>query len=358
MPRFSAPSTRDIINRVESDFRVEAGINPLRRSTEYGLLRGVAGQSKGHYGLLIKLARLGFPDTAAMEAPDLFWRWANVLGIDPKPAEPWIGVYRITGVDTTPIPDETEVVRSDGTRYQVVGDFVVGEVTTGYVDVVLTAQDGYEGTAGNNTDGSPLALASPIVDVDSEGTVQSTTEDGSDEETAEEGLVRLLLKYRNPNRGGGVGDYEFWALEVGGVTRAWEDSPGPQEVTVAFVRDNDGPGADIIPDAGEREEVRAYVQSKAPLTVNVTVVELAANPIVVEITDLEPDTPQVRAAIEEELLDFFAREAEPGGLIRISRLREAISAATGETDHTLVSPAADYTDADDEISVFDSLVVS
>ncbi len=358
MPQFDTPTQAEVIRRVEGDFRLEAEVNPLRYSVEYGLLRALAGQSKGLYGFLENVRQLAFPDTAVIISEPHFWRWASVFGIDKKGATPWRGTYRFTGVDTTAIPAFTELVRSDGWRYYTLVDAEIGSEDSGQVDVAIEAIEDYEGAEGNNTDGSPLALATPISDVDSEGSVRDTTNAGEDEETGEEGFERLLARYRTPARGGGAGDYVTWALEVPGVTRAWEASPAPGEVTLRFVRDNDGTGVDILPDAGEIEEVRAYVQSKAPLTVVVSVLELSANLITVEITDLDPDTSGVRDAIELALEDFFVTEAEPGGEILVSRISEAISAATGESSHTLVTPAADYTDAEDEISIFDGLTVT
>ncbi|WP_066544255.1 baseplate J/gp47 family protein [Sphingomonas sp. CCH21-G11] len=55
---------------------------------------------------------------------------------------------------------------------------------------------------------------------------------------------------------------------------------------------------------------------------------------------LTPDEPEVRAAIVAELADLFFREAQPGGTLYLSRIREAISQAAGEFDHVLYSPAA------------------
>lgn len=57
--------------------------------------------------------------------------------------------------------------------------------------------------------------------------------------------------------------------------------------------------------------------------------------------DLTPDTPEVRAAVEASLAEMIKREAAPGGISLLNHMREAISTATGETDHVLVSPAAD-----------------
>ena len=48
-------------------------------------------------------------------------------------------------------------------------------------------------------------------------------------------------------------------------------------------------------------------------------------------------------AVEAELADFFAREAEPGGAIFLSRLSETISLAEGEFAHRIDLPDEDYT---------------
>jgi uncharacterized phage protein gp47/JayE len=44
--------------------------------------------------------------------------------------------------------------------------------------------------------------------------------------------------------------------------------------------------------------------------------------------------------VQAELTDLFVREGSPGGTILLSHIREAISQATGETDHILTVPAA------------------
>jgi uncharacterized phage protein gp47/JayE len=42
--------------------------------------------------------------------------------------------------------------------------------------------------------------------------------------------------------------------------------------------------------------------------------------------------------VTAELKDLFIRDGSPGGTILISRVREAISIAAGESDHVLISP--------------------
>jgi uncharacterized phage protein gp47/JayE len=148
-----------------------------------------------------------------------------------------------------------------------------------------------------------------------------------------------------------------WCLEVGGVTRAWEYPllAGPNSVSVAFVRDADGSGAAIIPSAGERTAVQTYLDTVRPVTVAVDVIPIVSAPLNITLTALSPDTSEVRAAITESVQDWMEREAEPGGTLRISQLREAISTAAGEIDHTLTAPAADVTHTYDQMPILGTI---
>lgn len=332
----TAPELAAIIARIKADVRAETGVDPLRRSIEYALIRALGGQSRGQYGYLKRLDDQAYADTADETG---FWRLAARRGIFQKAAAPWTGVVQFTGVDTTLIPSGTELARSDGWLYETAED---GTISGGLVDVATSAKADYEGAEGSNDDGQALQLSTPIVGVLNECTVQSTTIDGSDVETQDDGLVRYLQDVRNPTSdGGGTGDYVRWALEVPGVTRAWEYSLSAGEVSVAFVRDGDGSGAAILPDAGERTAVQEYVQALAPITVTVSVITLTALTVNVTLSALTPNTSPVQAAIETELEDFIARDGAPGGTVDLSRLNEAISSAAGETSHALSIPAAD-----------------
>ena len=342
---FEIPSLQTIIARVKSDFLVETGVNALRRSVEYALIRALAGQSRGQYGFLSWILRQAFADTAA---ETYFWRHAALRGIDQQAATPWVGEVTFTGTNTTNIPDGTVLSRSDGWLYETTE---AGVISGGEVTLAVTAQSGYEGADGNNVAGDPLALATPMAGVDNECEVDSSTTDGTDVETQADGLTRYLQDVRNPTSdGGGTGDYVRWAREVAGVTRAWETSAEAGEVEIAFVRDNDGSGSAILPDSGERAAVLAYVQEQAPITVVVSVATLTANTVNFTLSVL-PNTVAVQDAVEAELADFFAREAEPGGTLNLSRINEAISSAAGETSHVLASPAADVTSTSTQMPI-------
>lgn len=348
---FVQPTRAEILERIKADMRLELGVDPLRRSVEYALSRALTGQSKGQYGYLNWIFRQCFPDTAD---EFWFWRWAAIFGITQKPATPWQGVVRFTGTNTTAIPAGTEIVRSDGVVYTT---DALGTISAGIADIACTADADSAGETSNNENGQVLTLVTPISGIDPTCTVQSTTDGGEDIETLEDGLVRLLLRIQTPPSGGGPGDYVRWALEVSGVTRAWEFPllEGPNSVSVAFVRDGDGSGSAIIPDSTERAEVLAYLQSKAPITVDVRVIALTALTVDVTLTALSPNTVPVQEAIETSLLDFFTREAEPGATLDLSRINAAISGADGEVSHVMSVPAADVVPTTSEIPIFGTL---
>jgi len=330
---FTVPTLQAILARIKADFRAVLGVDPQTSTIEYALVRAEAAQSKGQYSYGAYIKDQGFPDLADEQH---FWRWAAIWGVYQLPPTPWKGTYKFTGANDVDIPAGTELSRSDGQLY------ATDVLITLPGDVAITAKLGYEGTLANCDDGQPLTLSTPITDVDSEGVVLSTSVDGTDVESHEDGLTRLLGVIRTPASGGGPGDYVTWAREVPGVTRAWETALGAGAVAVTFVRDNDGPGAAVLPDPGEIEDVRAHVQSKAPITVVVSVTTLTANTVNF-VMSVVPDNPTVRQAVEAELEDFFVREAEPGATLDLSRMNAAISAAAGETSHVLTTPAADVT---------------
>ena len=158
----------------------------------------------------------------------------------------------------------------------------------------------------------------------------------------------------SPPHGGAAGDYERWALEVTGVTRAWAVPALYGLGTVGLWFMTDDLTANGIPDAAKVTEVQTYLDTLRPITAEVTAV--APTPVSLDFTiELTPNTATVQAAVEAALEDLILRESEPGATILLSHIREAISTATGETDHVVTVPAADVTHAAAEIAVFGAI---
>ena len=186
----------------------------LRRSLSGIVARMSAGTEHGLYGYLDWLARQLMPDTAEEEHLE---RWASIWGVSRKAAGHASGDVSITGTPGTVLPEGTICLRSDAVRYAVVSDATVGDDGTG--TAFLSAVDA--GTAGNAPIGTVLALASPVSGLDSRVQAADGLTGGTDEETDESLKSRLLATIQRTPMGGTQADYEQWALEVPGVTRAF-----------------------------------------------------------------------------------------------------------------------------------------
>ena len=164
--------------------------------------------------------------------------------------------------------------------------------------------------------------------------------------------LRLLFRIQSPPRGGTADDYVMWARAVHpDVTRAWATplASGLGTVTIHFMTD-DATG-DGVPTTTVVDAVQDDIDARRPVTAAVTVSAPTAVALDVTIGSLAPDTAAVRAAIQGEIKDLILRESAPGATILISHIREAISAAAGETDHVLTSPGADVDHAASQIAV-------
>jgi uncharacterized phage protein gp47/JayE len=236
----------------------------------------------------------------------------------------------------------------DGVQYQTTADATFTTLTaTAPVSAVVAA------VAGNRATGQILSLVSPVVGVQTTATAGELS-GGADIETDDALRARLLARIQQPPHGGASYDYTTWALEVSGVTRAWvyPAELGLGTVTVRFVRDLD---VTPIPDSGEVASVQAYIDSRRPVTAQVTVVAPAAVPINFQIQGLMPSNAIVQAAVQAELRDLLLREAVPGGTILLSHIRAAISATAGETDYVLALPVANVTNTTGNMSTMGTI---
>lgn len=343
---FDRPTLADLIRTHEADAesRLGGAGADLRRTALGVLARVHSGALHGLYGYAAWIARQILPDTAESELLD---RHAAIWGLARKAAGPATGAVTLSGADGSIIPAGTMLRRADGADYATDAEATVAGDTA---DAAVTALS--PGAAGNADAGVALALISPVSGVLSRATVAAGgLTGGADIETDDALRARVLARIQQPPHGGAGFDYVTWALEVAGVTRAWvyPGEMGLGTVTVRIMTDDATP--DGIPGAATVQAVADHVAERRPVTAEVFVAAPLAVPLDLEISSLVPATSAVRAAIAAEIADLIRREAEPGGTILISHVREAISIAAGEHDHVLVSPDANVTRATGEIAV-------
>lgn len=341
---FETPTLPVLVSRTQSDLASDA----LRRSDALVLSRTLAGTAYGLYGYLDWIAEQILPDTADEQTLE---RIANLRLSQPrKAAQPAKGSASFTAAAGRVVDVDTLMQASDGRTYRVTeGVTTVAGTNTAKLEAVDA------GTLGNIDAGSVLTLIQPVEGLVSTFTVLAPgLQGGIAQESIESLRARVVRSYRVIPHGGSKDDYETWALEVPGVTRAWcrRNFMGPGTVGVFFMRDGD---PEPIPDADQLAEVHDYIEPLRPVTAELYVIA----PVEVAVTyriRLTPDTGAVRLAVEAQLMDLHSREAGLGDGLLLTHIREAISSSVGETDHKLIAPVADVPAAANQLLRFGGCV--
>lgn len=345
---FERPTYKEIIDRSKTDIesRLDTG-TLLRRSLLGYLAEANAGASHGLHGHLEWNFKQLFPDTAEAE---ILARWASIWGISRKTASYASGAVTFTGADGETIPQGTILTRNDGLKFST---DVSGIIASGSASISVTALSA--GELSNTDSGVTMTMESPIGSINAEVIVDSNgISAGSDEENDDLLRKRLLDRIKNPPHGGAVHDYEFWALAVANVTRAFVNPLWDGNGTVAVHIVDDNAVTAPIPDAQTVIDAQTYIDENRPVTADVTVFAPTAKTLNLTLS-ITPDAAVIRSSVEENIKDLIKRDAVPGGKILISRIREAISQATGEDDNVVSVPSGDFTTASGEIAVFGAI---
>jgi len=333
------PSLNTLIERKKSDIESSMpGVDMSMPGSVLGVLAAVlSGSDHSLYGYQDYIADQINPATATAENMENYARWL-CGGMQRNPAAPATGVVVFSGADNAVIPLGTIVQSSSGIDYI---------TTTGVVIIngagLVPVTSAVTGQLSNLVGGAQLFLVSPIAGVNGVAVVAADGVTGGAYIESDEQLLSRMSDYvaRKPN-GGSVNDYKAWAKQVPGITRAWVMPHwlGVGRVGVYVVRDNDVP---IIPSAGEIAAVQAHIDQVKPVKATVTVYAPAAVTQTMTIA-ISPDTPAVRDAVKAEIEAMFLQRAvvEDGngsGVILLSHIRAAVSAAAGENDNNVISPA-------------------
>ncbi len=342
---FETPSLPVLIKRTQSDLAGDS----LRQSDAQVLARTLGGAAFGLYGYLDWIAEQILPDKA--DESTLERIAALRLNQPRKPAQVATGSVSFSATAGAILDVDTLLQTNDGRTYKV----TTARVTANGVNsTTIAALDA--GNLGNADAGLVLTPVQPVAGIVSSSFVVLAPglSGGVARESLESLRSRVIRSYRVIPHGGSASDYETWALEVPGVTRAWCRGGflGPGTVGLYIMRDDD---PQPVPNDEQLAEVQNYIEPLRPVTAEVHVRPPIQVPVVYRLK-LTPDTSAVRAAVETQLRDLHNREADLGEDLLISHIREAISSAAGETDHVLTAPADNVTANDSELLTFGGCV--
>lgn len=337
---FDTPSLPVLIGRTQSDLASDS----LRRSDAQVLARTLGGTAYGLYGYLDWIAEQILPDRADEETLE---RVALLRLNQPRnPAQPAEGPVSFTAAAGAVLDVDVVLQASDGRTYKVTtGVTTVAGLNTTTIEAVDA------GVLGNADAGLTLTLVQPVAGVTNAFAVLAPgLAGGIAAESVESLRARVVRSYRVIPHGGSAADYETWALEVPGITRAWcrRSYMGPGTVGLFVMRDGD---VEPVPNPAQLAEVKGYIEPLRPVTAEVFVLAPVELPVLYSIHAV-PDTTAVRAAIQTQLIDLHQREAGLGETLLLTHIAEAISSSSGETDHDLIVPVADVVPATNQLLTF------
>lgn len=340
---FQRPTLAENISMIRTDLFSMLDVNDtLRRMDEDVRAKVYAAALHTVYGYIDYLAVNMLPDLC-----DETWlaRHAAMKRCPRKDPTTATGYMRWDGVTNDITVSAGAVIQRD----DLVQYVAAADATSAGGILRLPVSCSTPGVTGNADDGTALALVTPVNGLPSGGQADTVT-GGFDIEDLETWRARVLERYYWTPLGGADGDYIVWAKEVSGVTRAWPYRHWMGTGTVGvMVASSDL--IDPILDDVTIAAVKSHIEPLAPVAGSDLYV-FTATPHAVDFTiDLTPDNDAVRAAVTAELRSFLLRDGVPEGVLELSRIHEAISIATGEHSHKLISPAADIPIARNELAV-------
>lgn len=332
------PSLKELRAQAELAIFDETGLEAVLRprTIEKGLANMTAQLVFGIYGFAAIMRSQLFTSAYALH-------WAGALAIERHAAQPATGKITITGTNGSSTPIGTILVHeATGVQYETTSTVAIAD---GEAIVDIEALVG--GEAGNQPGGITLVFLTSHPGVDSEATVTSDgLSDGFDIESLDLLWERVLLRVRTRGAAGNDQDYEAWAREVAGVTRAkcFPKYHGAGTVYVIIVADG---GASPAPSAGQISDVYDYItdpgRAPSPATVSVSGPNIVSVPIEIQI-DGDPVNAGEIAAVELQLKDLFERRKwDFGEDVIPDEVDDAIAAVLDRDRYTLVSPAVKYT---------------
>jgi uncharacterized phage protein gp47/JayE len=328
---FKRDSLATLLDRVYANYT--SLFRPLDKTPRQNLLKVFASVDAGIYHQLLGdldfLAKQIFPDTA--EGEYLREHWSSKIA--PLYAIAASGEATVTGIANKPVPSGVVFAAASGEHYYLDTPYRLD--ADGQAIVSLKAEN--PGTQGNLAPGEKLAIVSAIpAGVDSEAVVSGGgIVGGTDAETDEEYLTRVLAALRNPSRYGRNDDFALWARDASAeVSAAWEFKNFGVFGAV-LIQVINGTQIDGVHPVDNLAEVRNYISNNAPpvlfevRTPNIIPVNPAA-----ALLPQEDSLPN-RELVTSRLKAYMQLVAKPGVQITAGALRLAAIDGVAVTDLTV-----------------------
>lgn len=341
---FNQKTLAQLIAQSQSDIesRLPASYARVQEKTLNAVAYAQGGIASGLQSQIAWYSRQVIPSESD---PEKLAEWCQAFNVPRKLATTAYGPLMVTVTDAVTIEAGQRWQRPDGMTVEVMAPVT----TTGPAafDVMVKALE--SGQNSNTPAYIQFTIVSPQAGVQSTAKTDSTgLTGGADIETLERWQSRLIFRLQYPPAGGTMADYERWAMECPGVTRAWAYKWWEYyDVGVTFVMDDN---ESIIPTPGDVLRVANYIAGHrdpvtnawtgAPLGPEVFTFAPIPRPVPIKAS-LTPNNAATQAAAAAAIKLFFTDNLIPESTLFYSKLAAAISDTAGITNSTLLSPSAD-----------------
>lgn len=328
MPHIT-PTVEVVRDNILRDIRNLLADADISQDSDYFIrASSVASCATGIYQDQGWIVRQIFPDTADIEFLELHCRTRGVVR---KPANTATGTINLTGEPGATVASGLTVTRD-------ALSFVTTEQETIGLDgkLTVTAQSTVQGSAGNTAQLMSGTLSSTPDGVDTT-VIIGLMRGGTDQESPEELLARLLDIIRRPPAGGNKYDYKRWALEIPGVTAAYVYPLRRGLGTVDIVITS----ADGLPSEAIIAATQAHIDDVRPVTAKSSLVmspTIKTFDIDVKVA-LSGMTLDVAATLIKDTLNNYINRLIPGETFIRSQAEMLVSLITGVTDRKIITPA-------------------
>lgn len=326
---------------------IDSGVSKSEGYFVYDAIAPSAKKISECYSTLDTILKLVFgeaaPEVPAEEYNKFIEQDAARHGLERKQGFYSVGEVTFAGLDGSIIYENSIVQTVEGLKYKVTSQ---GKITNGKCTLGIKAME--LGAKYNVPSNSIVQIPIKINGITSVNNLEPITS-GTDTETSEELLARIITKEREESSSGNIYDYEKWAMEVPGVKYVkvkplWDKDNGFNgngSVKVIIGGDNNSQLDDTIV-----KNVKEYIdpkdgegRGKAPIGATVTVVSVTLVKIDIKIIGLTIDSKysleDVKAGIKKSLEKYFLK-IPAGGTVKIRTVEAVITLTDGVSDLTSV----------------------
>lgn len=312
---------KDILTRYQGDAQTNEG------GYTNDMISGIAYKIWSTLQSLDKVIPIAFVDENSGEYID---KRCAEFGIERKPGQKAITTLIITGTDGIEVEKGKIFVTDDGLEYET-DDYVT--IVDGTATVSATALDiGTKYNVLEDTITTQLSSSQGITTV-----TNTLATGGTEKETDESLLARLLEHMRNPATSGNIAHYREWALEVEGVgdVRVNPTWNGPGTVKLIIIGNDKRPVDETI-----LNNCFEHIEENRPIGAAVTVVSAVGIDININAEIIIDDTTTIQIVVSkftEVLNEYFKSLAFVRNVVVYNRISHMLLDIPGVEDYTTLT---------------------